>query len=72
MDSEIYTQATIGECDQFMLEGKKQSISVIISPLKMIQEKSTMKITQGCNMWRACENINCQYSQVHRDKHDQR
>ena len=39
-------------------------IQVVISPLKVIEEENAVKANYGCNMWKACEQKRCQYSQV--------
>lgn len=61
---DIYVQAVIGPCTEFILERKKQAISIAIAPLKIITEDQTLKVIFGCNYWRACENNKCQYSQL--------
>lgn len=60
----VYFQATIGECHEFCLEGKKQHVSVVISPLKAWADNQTVRVTSGCNLWKACQNRQCQYSVV--------
>jgi hypothetical protein len=60
----IYVNSEIGSCSEFILKGKKQTISVVISPLKVTSGAEVLRITSGCNFWKACENISCQFSQV--------
>jgi len=59
---DVYFQAQIGPCTEFICDRKKQQISVAIAPLKVITEEQTLKVNFGCNMWRGCENPRCQYS----------
>ncbi len=63
-ERDVYFQAAIGPCDQFLCEGKKQTIQVVIAPLKVIEEENAVKANYGCNMWKSCEQRHCQYSQV--------
>jgi hypothetical protein len=58
----VYFTATIGECTEFILDGKKQRVSVVISPLKVYSEEETVKVNSGCNLWKACQNKQCQFS----------
>ncbi len=53
-----------GECKEFTLSGKKQSISIVIAPLKVTDDGKEIKLKSGCNMWKACQNPNCEFSQV--------
>jgi len=59
---DVYIQAQIGPCTEAIFDRKKQAVSVAITPLKVISEDQILKISFGCNMWRACENSRCQYS----------
>ena len=61
---DVYIQATIGPCVEAVFDKKKQEISVAIAPLKIISEGQTIKVNFGCNYWKSCENLRCQYSQV--------
>jgi hypothetical protein len=61
---DIYVQATIGQCAEFVLDGKKQVVSVVISPLTITSGETVLKVKTGCNMWKACQNLKCQFSQV--------
>ena len=59
---EIYFSAEVGVCNQFLIMGKKQDVSIVITPLKVTgKEEGQMKVTYGCNMWKSCENKNCAY-----------
>jgi hypothetical protein len=60
----IYVNSEIGNCTEFILKGKKQPISMVISPLKVTSGNDILKINSGCNFWKACENNHCQFSQV--------
>ena len=62
---DIYVQSQIGACDEFVAEpkGKKEPVSVVISPLKVIGgDNSSIRITSGCNLWQACHNQRCYFS----------
>ncbi len=59
---DIYVQATPAICNEFVNAGKKQAISTVISPLKITQIEQTLRVSSGCNMWKACENPKCQFS----------
>ena len=59
---DVYFMAQIGSCTEAVFDRKKQEISVAIAPLRVIEEEKTIKVSFGCNMWRACENSKCQYS----------
>jgi hypothetical protein len=63
---DIYTQATLGTCNQFMSDGKvkKAEVSVVIAPLKVTtnDEGDKIKIVTGCSMWKSCQNPDCYYS----------
>ena len=64
-------QSQIGLCSEFVNNGKKQEVSIVVSPLKVtgiedMTKGSALKIISGCNMWRACENVKCQFSLVSR------
>ncbi len=62
MENNIYVVAAHGTCNEFISGGKRQTISSVISALKINQIDQTLRITSGCNMWKACENPRCQYS----------
>ncbi len=62
---EIKIESEIGTCEEFMDErgGCKESVSIVISPLKVIApDDCNVKVTSGCNMWQACHNRNCHFS----------
>jgi hypothetical protein len=61
---DIYTQATMGSCDQFMSDGEKSEITVVISPIKVSTNENgdKIKIVTGCSMWKSCQNPDCYYS----------
>jgi len=58
----VYFQAQIGECTEFVCDGKKQRASIIVAPLKVYSNEDLVKVINGCNLWKACTNLNCQYS----------
>lgn len=59
---DVYIQSEIGVCAEFVLEGKKREVSIVISPVKVEMSESQLKVVSGCNMWRACENRACYFS----------
>ena len=67
---DIYIQSTVGECSEFISEGKdaKESISIVISPLKVKTsgDEMTLRVINGCNMWQACFNKSCFFSKIAR------
>ena len=63
-ERDVYFVATQGECMSFIHQGKKERISNAITPLKVIEEGSQLKILWGCSRWLSCEDRTCQYSQV--------
>ena len=69
---DVYIQSEIGICQEFIPEGtimKKQSVSVVISPLKINSDEVQMslKVISGCNMWIGCRNAKCFYSKAGRE-----
>ena len=42
---DIYVQSQIRACAELILSGKKQEISVVISPLNITQNENTLKAT---------------------------
>lgn len=60
--------SVIGPCTEFMLDGKKREVSVIISPLKVNQDDNSLKVISGCNYWKACQNLGCQFSLIARGR----
>jgi hypothetical protein len=54
--------STLGQCAEFSKDGKKQEVTVVISPLKLTEENGTTKVISGCNLWKACENRDCQFA----------
>lgn len=64
---EIQILSTIGPCTEAIIDGTKQEISVVISPLKINSDEKNIKVISGCNMWKACQNKHCQYSLLARD-----
>ncbi len=61
---DIHLNYSIGECKDFMQNGKKQTVSIVIAPLKVTDDGTEVRIKSGCNMWKACQNPNCELSQV--------
>lgn len=60
----INFQADIGACNEYMKAGKKEPVSIVISPLKVTQSEdgNALKVVFGCNLWKSCMNVGCQYS----------
>lgn len=68
---EVNVQAVQGVCDQFVDDkGKKQAVSIIISPLKLTTNEDQNKIVvqTGCNLWKSCHNEGCFYSMASRQR----
>ncbi|GAJ13825.1 unnamed protein product [marine sediment metagenome] len=68
---EVNIQATQGVCSEFVDDkGKKQTVSIVISPLKVTanEEQSKIVVQTGCNLWKACQNKGCYYSMVSRER----
>lgn len=63
---EIQFTSTIGVCTEFITNGKKQEISIVVSPLKVSQTEDTIKVISGCSMWKSCQNRGCQFSLIAR------
>ena len=62
---EIKIESQIGLCEEFMASPKaeKEPVSIVISPLKVTSEgDSNIRVTNGCNMWQACQNQRCHFS----------
>ncbi len=58
---DIYILSTIGECSVY--EPKQEDlISIVISPIRIEGTEMNLKVISGCNMWRGCQNQNCQFS----------
>lgn len=69
---DIYVSSEIGICQEYIAEKgkKKETISIIISPLKVQGDDTGMnlRIINGCNMWQGCYNSNCFFSRAAREK----
>ena len=68
---QVNIQATQGVCSEFVDgKGKKQTASIIISPLKVTanDEQSKIVVQTGCNLWKACQNKGCYYSMASRER----
>ena len=68
---EVNIQATQGICSEFVDDkGKKQDVSIVISPLKVManEEQSKIVVQTGCNLWKACRNKGCYFSMASRER----
>lgn len=67
---DVYFQSEIGICQEFMLHAgaKKEAVSIVISPLKVIGSEMDLRVVNGCNMWTGCFNASCFYSRAGRQK----
>jgi len=66
---EVNIQATQGVCSEFIDDkGKKQTVSIVISPLKVManEEQSKIVVQTGCNLWKSCHNKGCYFSMASR------
>ncbi len=61
---DIHLTYSIGACTDFMQGGKAQTVSIVIAPLKVTDDGNEIKLKSGCNMWKACQNPKCEFSQV--------
>jgi hypothetical protein len=64
MENDIHLTYQIGECQEFTRGGEKKTISIVIAPLKMNDNGKEISLKSGCNMWKACQNEGCGFSQV--------
>lgn len=69
---DIYIQSEVGVCQEFkaVRQGKKETISVVISPVKVISDpdnEKNIRVQNGCNMWRGCFNSSCFFSLAARE-----
>lgn len=71
MKTDIYINSAIGACTEFIPEDstdKLEEVSVVISPIRVVQDgESVLKVVQGCNLFRACNNPDCYFSKAARD-----
>jgi len=70
---EIYPRADIGVCNEFKPDTDiigllKQTVSIVITPIRIEGTEEDMKIIHGCNMWESCQNGNCYFTRVAREK----
>ena len=72
MDITVQIHSEIGVCQEYMEEKgkKKETISVVISPLKVQGDDTGMnlKVINGCSMWQSCCNAKCFFSVAARTK----
>jgi hypothetical protein len=71
VETNIYINSDIGTCNMFTRDGKREEASIVISPLKVTEERDkkkneVLRITSGCNLWKMCANPACQFSLVAR------
>jgi len=60
-----------GPCSEYIDdEGKKQTVSIVVSPLTLTanEEQSKMVFQTGCNLWKSCHNEGCYYSLASRQR----
>lgn len=64
-DLTVNIVSVIGPCAEFTNEYEgKEEVSVVISPLKVTQEDSILRVNSGCNLWKACKNSQCHFSLI--------
>lgn len=63
-DITIQVLNTIGECAiyQRAAGAEKETVSVVISPLKIQNSTDKIKVTTGCNLFEGCFNSDCYFS----------
>lgn len=61
---ELKIEYIMGQCNLFRRNGmdKGEEVSVVISPLKVMEEGDKVRIISGCNLFRSCHNSDCWYS----------
>jgi len=61
---ELKIEYIMGQCNQFRRDGQggAEEVSVVVSPLKVLEEGDKVRIISGCNMFRSCHNADCWYS----------
>ena len=68
---EVNIQSVQGACSEYIDgKGKKQTVSIVISPLKVTanEEQSKIVVQTGCNLWKSCHNEGCYYSMASRQR----
>jgi len=68
---EVNIQSVQGACSEYIDEkGKRQAVSIVISPLKVTanEEQSKIVVQTGCNLWKSCLNKGCYYSMASRQR----
>lgn len=64
----VYVSGTIGDCKNYMQGGKRETVSICLIPLKVTEKSidngTESKFKSGCSMWKTCENLKCDLSQV--------
>lgn len=58
---DVYVASEIGTCSEY-LPKQKESISIVISPIRIEGIEGNLKVVSGCNMWRGCKNDKCYFS----------
>ena len=58
---DVYILSTIGECQAYKPVQRKP-VSIVISPIRLEGGEGNLKVISGCNMWRGCQNADCQFS----------
>ena len=63
---DVYITEAIGECQNYAEEGRDtgihETVSIIISPLRIETKDETLKIVSGCSMFASCADARCHYS----------
>ncbi len=61
---DVYITEQVGECGNYIEEGKtkKETVTIIISPLRIETKEDTLKVVSGCSMFASCADARCHYS----------
>jgi len=61
---DVYITEQVGECNNYIEEGKtkKETVTIIISPLRIETKEDTLKVVSGCSMFSSCGDRRCHYS----------
>jgi len=66
---DVYISSEIGECNGFTEEsGRKETVSIVISPLRVESSEDRLKVVSGCSMFADCQNGQCYFSAAARVK----
>jgi len=61
---DVYISSEIGECINYLPDGKskKETVSIVISPLRVEVGEDKLRVVSGCSMFSGCNDPGCHYS----------